>query len=302
MDTAVVLKQKNIELTPEIEERILSSQTRQCNKVIQALYGCRLSNKELAESIGVSSSALSNILQKIKSNQLGLLVVTQNGRNTFYSLSELGAEYAEKHLFASNVNDKVINIEEKLSEFASTGIQALRNIQTAWEDEWQLKLDEQLYEYVRTKKCNEENFENFMEAIRNIIIEERWEELNKIYSFLENDILRRRIEKCFEDLMEIKNLCIIDSMDWKLAYRMVDGFFQNDEKKTWIGCFKQIQKYELNNEMVFSCFDVLKKIVQDAEENKLTKEEVFDRWERLFVPHEKLIYYIADKYVQYSGT
>lgn len=285
----------NVKLTPEIEERILNTQTRQCNKVIRELYGHKLSNKELSENVGVSRSALSNILQKIKSSQLGLLVVEQNGRNTYYSLSDLGCAYAEKHLLNDIASSKIINIEEKLSEHALMGIHAIKNMQKEWGEEWQLKFDELLVEHSKGKS-GEEHFETFIEAVKNIIIEERWEELNKIYHLIDNVLLRKRIEKRFDRLMGIKCLCIIDDMDWKMAYKLVEDFFEYNGQFVRMEFLEQFQNHQIGSEDVKSAFNALSQMLEAAREEKMSKEDFYNEWEEMFVSHERLVYYIAEKY------
>lgn len=285
----------NVKLTPEIEERILNTQTRQCNKVIRELYGHKLSNKELSENVGVSRSALSNILQKIKSSQLGLLVVEQNGRNTYYSLSDLGCAYAEKHLFNDIANSKIINIEEKLSEHALMGMHALKNMQKEWGEEWQLKFDELLLEHSKGKS-GEGHFDTFIEAVKNIIVEERWEELNKIYHLIDNVLLRKRIEKRFDQLMGIKCLCIIDDMDWKMAYKLVEDFFEYHGQFVRMEFLEQFQNHQIGSEEIKSAFNALSQMIEAAREEKMSKEDFYNEWEEAFVPHERLVYYIAEKY------
>lgn len=298
MDAAGATYHAITELSPEMEEIINSTLTRQCKKVLRELFECRLSNKELAKNIEMSSSALSNILQRIKSSQLGLLVTEQNGRNTYYSLSPLGNEYVRKNLVIYDASGKTVNVEETLSQYALYGIQAIKDMQREWGEEWQLKLDELLLMYFKEEKdSGEKNFDKLIQAVKNVIIEERWEELNKIYSAIDNELLHRRIEKCFEWLMGIKYLCIIEDAEWKTAYKLIDDYFAQKGVFVRLESLKALQKYQIYSEEIYLIFNTLEKMVTRAAGKNATKEDFCGTWESAFESHERLMYYIAEKYM-----
>lgn len=298
-----IAEKKRQIMTPELEESIIKAQTRQCNNVLRGLYTHRLNNKQLAQYIGISASALSNILQKIKANQLGLLVIEQDGRNTYYSLSELGNEYVEKYLLDSTMpegGNGVINIDDaRVSEDAQNAILKIKEIQQLEGDGWQLKLDDFLLSYTSGALQGKDNcYVQLVQSIEHVIIKECWEDLNKIYTLLDSDLLCKRVEKVFSNLMGIKSLCILDEKNWEMAYRLVDDYFEHAGKYIRTEFLEQIQIYQMSVKDVKTFFNVLGQLVEDAEEKRMLKEEFYGKWKVFFTPHERLLYYIAEKYIR----
>lgn len=295
--TAVVKKQI---MTPDLEKKILATQTRQCDNVLRALYQNRLRNKELASHVGISVSSLSNILQRIKVSQLGLLVVEQVGRNTYYSLSELGVQYTEKYLINNCFDKKVLEFDsKKVIDYVEGAITKIQEIKMDGGDDWQFCLDEFLMSYhAATDSLDRDSSYNcLMGYIRQIILDENWEGLNLVYNELENDILSRRIEKLFEKIMGIKSLCILDDNDWKITYEILDDFFQTDGKYINIEFLDQLKENQIDGEDVKKLYIILRSLLDETEYMKLSKKDLYNMWGELFMPHERLLYYFVEKCV-----
>jgi len=291
----MALEKVNI-MTPELEKSILEFRTRQCDTVLKGLYGNRFNNKELAEHIGISASALSNVLQKIKTGQLELLVIEQRGRKIYYSLSELGNEYVEKYLIdASNI----INLESmKISDDARNALSEIKAIQEWAGEKWQLEIDEFLVNNISgsIEDQKEDKCFRLMQSIKHIILGERWEELNEVYKALESDILCQRVEKEFSELMGIKSLCILEDKDWKMTFGIVDDFFEYQGEYTKTEYLKGFQSYQMDYEDIHKIYDVLKQLIKKAKNQDMRKDDFYREWQSFFAPHEKLLYYIAEKY------
>ncbi|MDE6566801.1 MAG: winged helix-turn-helix domain-containing protein [Lachnospiraceae bacterium] len=292
-----VMYQKQI-LTPELEKKILAAQTKQSDNILRALYQKRYKNKELAHEVGISVSALSNVLQKIKTSQLGLLVVEQDGRNTYYSLSELGVQYTEKYLMNNSSNKKVVELDSmKISDYVRDAISKIHNIQIQVGDDWQFVLDEFLMSY--NAATNDSDYDScyigMINCIKQIILDENWEGLNLVYKELGNDILRKRIENVFEKMMGIKSLCILDENDWKLAYEILDDFFQSDGKYINVDSLERLNTYQIAGEDIRKIFNVLKKLINEIDCKNVSKKDLYNIWGELFMPHERLLYYFVEK-------
>lgn len=283
-------------MTPELEKGILEFKTRQCDTVLKGLYGNRFNNKELAKHIGISVSALSNVLQKIKTSHLDLLVVEQRGRNIYYSLSELGNEYVEKYLLDTF---NIINLESaKISKDAKNALLMIKEIQNQANETWQWKIDEFLVNNISESSGNkiENSCFQLIQSIESVIMGERWEELNEIYKMLDSDILCQRIEKKFSKLMGIKSLCMLEDQDWEMTYRLVDDFFEQGGKFIRTEFLKQFQLYQINYDDIYKIYDVLEQLTTEAENKEMLKDAFYKEWKSFFAPHEKLLYYIAEKY------
>lgn len=273
-----------------VEQIIL---TRQCNRIIIALYDCKLSNKELAKYMGISASSLSNSLQKIKNTGFDLLVTEQIGRQIFYSLSELGHLYAKERLMSK----QIINIQEKLHCSIQEEKALLEDMQSEWGEEWKLKFDELLFEYIKgMDNKSEKLFQNFITAIENIILEENWQKLNSIYALLEDEILERRIKKCFQQLLGIRYLCELEKYEWKIAYKLVDDFYENSGEYIRTEFLEIFENNQFTSDVIALIIGSLNKMKDEALRKKMKKEEFYDEWEKVFVSHERLLYYITEKY------
>ena len=267
--------------------------TRQCNKVLKCLYKCKLNNKDLAKRLGVSASALSNILQKIKNVKFDLLIIEQIGRNTYYSLSEQGQDYVEHFL----MNTQIINIEEKVSNSGHESIAFFHHMKNMWGEEWKLIFEEVLLDYTRGEvEKADSTFVVFIRSIEKLFIEERWEELNTIYELLEEELFQNRIEKYFERIMGIKCLCNIEDDDWEVAYKIVDSFFENSAQSLQMDVCKKIQIHQISCENIHLIMQALNRMTEEARKKKLKKEAFYREWKNVFEAHERLMFYIAEKY------
>lgn len=286
-------KTENISFLPENNEDNLDL-TKQCKKVIKCLYKRRLNNKELAHSLGVSASALSNSLQKIRNINSNLLVIEQIGRNTFYSLSECGLAYVETNL----INNKIINNEDKISEYTETGIFRLNRMKKEWGEDWDLKFEEMLLFYTHSEIDKIENiFMEFIHVVERLFLEEQWEELNTIYDLLDANLLRKRIDKYFDRIMGVKSLCNIDDFDWKTAYEIVDNFFENGGRTYYKNICEKIENHQLSCENIDLIFASLNEILVETTKEHMEKETFYDKWKNVFMSHERLMYYVAEKYI-----
>lgn len=282
---------ENKEIVLESVEQIVL--TRQCNRIILALYNCKLSNKELAENMGISASSLSNSLQKIKNTGLDLLVIEQIGRNIYYSLSGLGHRYAKERL----VNNQIINIQKKLTYSIQAEKALLEDMQESWGDEWKLKFDDLLLEYMNGENSqNDKLFQCFIKVVENIILEENWSKLKSLYALLGDEILERRIEKCFQQLLGIRHLCELENYEWKMAYKLIDDFYENSGEYIRREFLETFENKQFKSETINLIISALKKMREEALRKKMKKEEFYDEWESVFVSHERLLYYIAEKY------
>lgn len=267
--------------------------TKQCNKVLKCLHNHRLSNKEIAANLGITASALSNTLQRIRNSKLDLLVVEQIGRNTYYSLSKKGMQYVEENLN----NSKLTSIEDKLSNYYSDAVVLIENMKNEYGDDWKIVFDDVLILYASGNINKvESNFKKIFDIIEKLFIEERWDDLNVIYTKLEDEIFKRRIQKFFDRFVGINSLCNIEDEDWMTAYRVVDDFFVNSGDLLHKDLVEKVDNLQINYAQVKLANSSLGKIITEALEQRKTKEELYDRWKKAFVSHERLLYYIAEKY------
>lgn len=292
----VAISQRQV-LTPEIEKQILSTITRQGDKVLRALYQNRFSNKELALNVEISTSALANILQKLKTSQLGLLTVEQDGRKTYYSLSEIGNQYVEKYLVNNSCENKVLEFDSiNMSRNSREAISKLHEIQIQNGENWQLTLDEFLisYQMAAGQNNHEGFFGDFLDCLKKLIIEEDWNGLNIVYKEIECEVLIKRIERIFQNIMGIKSLCILDDKNWKIAYEILDDFFQYN-RSIRIEFLEKLDEYKLTGEDLNVIYNVLQHLVDEVDVRDVTKKDMYEKWGEMFATHERLLYYFVEK-------
>ena len=94
----------------------IGKQKRTDNKILKARSGYRdiilkriyenngpIMHKELAEELGISPSNLSNVIQRILTEEVQLIQINSMSKYKYYNLTDRGREYVENHLNNNNI-------------------------------------------------------------------------------------------------------------------------------------------------------------------------------------------------------
>lgn len=104
--------------------RTLAAQSPRTAQILHCLYenngGNGMRHKELAETVGQSDSALSNIMKRIV--QSGAVDVSRSGKNTFYTLSTIGERYCSDNERKDGVSQIIL---QKLDQLLAQNQQEL---------------------------------------------------------------------------------------------------------------------------------------------------------------------------------
>ena len=106
-------KVNHLALDSEVQNTICRFITRQMARIMLLLLDHTMTNKEIAERMNLTSSALSNILQRMKKCEVELLSIEKKDKYVMYSLTSVAHLYTEMNLVLKDKKDlKLILINE----------------------------------------------------------------------------------------------------------------------------------------------------------------------------------------------
>lgn len=280
-------------LTSESELTIRRFLTKQMVHILLLLLNCNMTNKEMAEKMGLSSSALSNILQRMKKCEIALLLMGKKEKFVLYSLTPIAKEYTEKFLVEKDL--KVIQIHENETIELINCQNALEKLKDKLGKEWNTDFSYWCFSYYENNERRKmPEVDCFFEAIEELIINEQFSQFEYIMNELEDDVSRKNCFRYINKYIGVRRLCFLDAEDWRIAYRFIDDIFRGEEM--CISCSFLEKSGDLTKEDIIKMSNGIYEIIKCSLKRKLTKGEFLDAWSRYFFPHEKLIYYLAEKY------
>lgn len=208
-----------------------------------------LKHKDLAQTLDMSSSSLTNLITRINSIYQDFIKSESIGRHKFYSLSQIAEAYTEIILLPKQTaqNDAIASLLSNDS-LTNNVWYSLKKFQEYEGDDWYLVLDDLLLfetrnQLVRTTDAIEisnqihfdyknetcQNYINFINALIALEIQQGKQSLKKIYGILDQIILERRLEflleKSLNDFYQIEPLFHLEQNDLQAAYSLIDKIF-----------------------------------------------------------------------------
>lgn len=271
--------------------------TKQMNRILCLLWNHAMGNKEIAEEMGISSSALSNILQRMKKCEVTLLTAERKEKRVIYSLTPAAEEYVEKFLKNKEEKNKlkIVHINENETIELLNCRNSLEKLKEKFGDEWGVEFSRYCvlyYENGEMEKIPEADM--FFEELEELIIKDQVTQLEDILNRLEDETSKKICMKYIAKYEHIRWLCELDEKNWKLAYQLIDDIFRNE--KIYISCTFLEQSKELSINDIVNIAKAVFEIVVCSKEKRMTKEEFLKNWNKYFFPHERLFYYLAEKY------
>ena len=80
-------------------------------------------------------------------------------------------------------------------------------------------------------------------------------------------------------------------------HEKIDNFFENSGELVRKELIEKVEMQQISSENINRILYSLNRMVNEAEKKMMKKEEFYNEWECLFVSHERLLYYIAEKFV-----
>ena len=289
-------KINNSMLTFELENIIRRFLTKQMARILLLLMNNKMTNKEIAERMNLTSSALGNILHRMKKCEVELLKTSKQDRYVLYSLTPVAREYAKKYLIVKDKNDfKLIHINETETVELLNCRNALINLKDKLEDNWDIQFPRCCISYYEKDVKGEiAEADDFFDAIEELIVKDQSDQLEEILNELGDEISRKNCLIYINKFIYIRKLCCLDAENWKMAYQFIDDILYGD--RMCISCDFLAKSDSLSKDDIVKMANSISEIMYYSKKKSLSKGEFFDTWSRYFFPHERLIYYIAEKY------
>lgn len=291
-------------LTPGKEAVISGFLTKQMIRLIVLLADGTLTNKELAVRMGLSSSALSNILQRMKKSEIELLDVIREEKNVLYSLTPIAREYAEKNLPEIQTPNRsqtpgkirLVRINEMETVEWRRCREALEELKEWAGPEGTAELLEccTLY-YTGSQDRVPAAARDFFEALEELIIEEQTKQADWILDRLEEIGLKKLCRKYIKKFVSVRKLCALDAADWEAAARFTDDFFLSEERYVSIEFLKSCCDFGMED--IIDMAMGLSEIIKASVGRIFSKKDFIAAWGKYFRNHDRLVFYIGEKYV-----
>lgn len=218
-----------------------------------------LTHGELARAINSSSPSLSNMLIKFDEFDHRLIEIKNQGKYTYYSLTDLARAYVEKeYANAKKGNQGEILRHDELLLFQETK-NSLRQFQNEFREDWEIEFDNELLRRIEWRPGIFGSFTNksvnqFLSGIQFMIIKQYDSSYQKTLKLLDNNILERRLTKFSDICYPFANLLRLlqTTEDTYEVYDMLDSIL-------WRKCsihtqitqnFKWTREYQLLYEAI----------------------------------------------------
>lgn len=289
-------EENNTLLTSESELIIRRFLTKQMIHILLLLLNCNMTNKEMTEKMGGSSSALSNILGRMKKCEIALLAMEKRDKYILYSLTPIAKEYTEKFLIQKDKKDfKVVQIHENETVELINCQNALVKLKEKLGKEWNADFSYWCFRYYENdEKGKMPEADYFFETIEELIINEQFSQFECIMNRLGDDVSRKNCLRYVNKYIGVRRLCFLDAEDWKTAYQFIDDIFCGEEM--CISCSFLEKSGDLTKEDIVKMANGIFEMINCSLKKKLSKGEFLDTWSKYFFPHEKLVYYLSEKY------
>lgn len=279
--------------------------TKTCRQILVSLYNSpRMQQKDLSSTINTTASSLSNLIGKIEAISPQLLTAEKSGRAKYYSLTPVARTYVRDELLK--------NEPSKIRSFSSTSysdelfektLYCLKEIQNKAGSNWDIALDGLLTGHEESPSSLTYYFDNFIDNLKKMKICHSESSLNKIYELLNNSILIKRIDlylaDSLKDFYRLSPLFELESNSkepWA-AFKLIDDIFSNisgdNERIRPNSSYVEIETY-------YDLYNTILHMIKDASAHCYSKEEALKHWESLYCSQNNSLYYIAEKYVNYS--
>lgn len=283
-------------LTDKNELIIRRFLTKQMVRILLLLLNNMMTNKEIAGHMQLTSSALSNILQRMKKCEINLITTEKKEKYVLYTLTPIAHEYVLKNLIVRETSDlKVIQINERNTKEFIDCQNALSILKEKLGNEWEAEfLDccSQYYKY-QNKETVTGEAANFFESLEELVIKGQTTQLERILDELGSEISKNKCLEYMRKYASIRMLCNLDAKDWERAYQFVGDVMDGDEIHI---SYDFMIHCDLSKEDMLGMADGLAYIIDCSKKMKLPKKEFLKQWEKYFFQHERLLYIIAEKY------
>ena len=300
-------------------EEISNHQTPKRNLMLQTLYernGVRVNHKDLATSMGLTIHALSNLIAKMEllgyiSEDGGershakvlpsvLVEVEKEGRNKYYTLTDLGNGYVE---WSKKKASNLYAVENQ----AQIGVIKVLNMIKELKDEMD-DWEEALYSWltqVNSSGGNESHtsFQSLLDEIACLYEQPNGKKMELILHEFENPMVQKKVIKYVQENLRKEEVfeLMTDRERAYGVYQLVADFF----KPYGLTQLSDLIARELpwfKEEETFRILVLLSEIVTESRKQKLSHEMFCRKWDAKFSENRDVLTQIADGYDKMTVT
>lgn len=289
------IEHDGVSINPADKDYLRKFLTKQMCKILLILFHRTLSNKDLAKQMGISSSALSNILQRMKRAQIQLFITSKEDKYILYSLTPVAYAYVKENLAEKNNSEaEIIHFnDEGTSNYieCTESLHKLKNyltIDTTREFESFFELH-----YVKGSKAEKESLDDFIISLAKMNNEECGESSNRIVSELDDPVFQGTMLHCVGLYQSMMYLCDIYDQEWELACDFVDSVFESKGAGVSLEFLSKCK--DLKTEKIAEMGRSLFEIANISKKNDHSKLEFMDCW-KVYIPRKQFMRYIAVVY------
>ncbi len=281
-------------MSMDVQAYLKNFLTKQMCRILLILFFNTLSNKDLARQMGISTSALGNILQRMKKSQIELFITNKEDKYLLYSLTPVAYAYVKDNLVEEeNSQVRIIHFHDKETSDYIECTNALQKLQEVLPIDTTREFENFIESYyVKVSEEKRAVLDHFIISLARIHNEVSEEEFRGIMDKLD-DALQRNILHCVSLYQSMIQLCEIYEKSWELAYDFVDSIIESKGKSVSLKVLRGCKTMEA--EAVIGIGNSLWEIVNISKINNHSKDEFMDCW-KIYVTDKQFMRYIAAGY------
>lgn len=245
--------------------------------------------------MGITTNALSNILQRMKTSQVGLFVINKREKFTLYSLTPTAQAYVKEYLIPTEDSGlKIIQFSDDETSIYMECSDALHKLKHSLQIDSETEFS-RFMELYYVKKSQEERkiYDDFIRHLVKIEDGKQTGIFHKIIEELGDPLLERNVLHSVNLYKSMINMCKIYDASWELSYDLVDSFI--DSKGKNVGLDLLMKCKEVNPEDIAEMGQSLWGIVDVSGMNNLSMGEFMECWKDYF-SEKQFLRFVASRY------
>ena len=268
--------------------------TKQMCRILIILFYKKLSNKALAKQMGISASALSNILQRMKRSEIDLFIISKEDKYIFYSLTSIAHAYVEDNLITEEDSGlKIIQFNDDETLDYMKCVDALHKLKQ------NLEMDSSI-EFIRFMelhyvKASKEKKSVLLDFINHFMKMENGKQTDEIINELGNHLLERNILHCMELYKSTIYLCKMYNVSWRLSHKFVNLCLESNDDESVFEFLEECGNEDLDIGKIVVVRKGLKEIADISVLSHHSMSEFTECW-KAFFSEEEFLDFVASRY------
>ncbi|MCM1221064.1 MAG: hypothetical protein NC548_41935 [Lachnospiraceae bacterium] len=271
--------------------------TKQMCKILVILFYQKLSNKALAKQMGISASALSNILQRMKISEIELFIISRENKHIFYALTPIARAYVKENLIIEeDLGLKIIQFNDDETAGYMECIDALHKLKQNFENHSEKEFSHFMeLHYVKESKENKSVLEDFVKCFVKMENGKQTGNFHKVIDELGDQLLEKNILHCVGLYKSTINLCKMYNVSWRLSHKFVNLCLDSKVEGFGFDFLEECRNKRLELGEIVEMGKGLKEIADISEMNHHSMDEFTECWQAFF-PEEEFFAFVASRY------